>query len=646
MTRRPGLVLLARFANMSVRLMPHSSKIISNTILALIMVMGGWLRFTGLDWDSRYQLHPDERAILFVEQRIDAPTSLPQALDARVSPANPFNAPQGAPPYPYGHLPLYANVAISRLLELACGSLSLCGSISPDSLAAQLLNVSALPHYDHLLMVGRAMSALCDTITIGVTFWLAKSIGNRVSGLVAASLVAFAVVHIQNAHFGTVDALTTLFSTISLLFMTRPISPHRTALSGLFMGLAVSCKLASALLLAPFVVSELSILRSGSSWRISGIRTFLKGACVAFIAFTFTSPYAILDGAFYTEGAITQAGIASGWLDAPYTRQYIGAIPLAYTLDQQARWALGLPVTLVAYTGVAFSVIEAAKTKRRQLLTQLCWIFVTLIASSVLLAKLPRYMLPATPTLVSMGSRLLTIPFVEPLKRPLKLPCSAAIWSVAIVLITVVFTAGYAIAFANLYTQTHPLVEASHWIYRELPPTSSLAVERWDDALPLPPANDDAPQFREKDFARYSVDWFAEPDGEEKLEGNLHYIAESDYIILSSNRLYGTIPRLRLRYPFSAAYYRTLFSGELGFALVNVFQRFPRILGISLVDDTIAGTGLADPGIAFPEFAIHLGSVDESFTVYDHPQALIFKNTQHYSFARLMSIVLANPQNH
>jgi hypothetical protein len=75
--------------------------------------------------------------------------------------------------------------------------------------------------------------------------------------------------------------------------------------------------------------------------------------------------------------------------------------------------------------------------------------------------------------------------------------------------------------------------------------------------------------------------------------------------------MWRTIPRLPERYPMSTRYYQALFDGELGFEEIYRLSTPPR-LGPFVVDDQAA---------------------DESFTVYDHPQPIIFKKTRQLSDA-------------
>ena len=59
---------------------------------------------------------------------------------------------------------------------------------------------------------------------------------------------------------------------------------------------------------------------------------------------------------------------------------------------------------------------------------------------------------------------------------------------------------------------------------------------------------------------------------------------QADYIILSSNRLYGSIPRLPTRYPMTVRYYKALFDGSLGFKKVADIHSYPSLFGLEIPD--------------------------------------------------------------
>ncbi|HEY45229.1 MAG TPA: hypothetical protein G4O14_00445 [Anaerolineae bacterium] len=123
----------------------------------------------------------------------------------------------------------------------------------------------------------------------------------------------------------------------------------------------------------------------------------------------------------------------------------------------------------------------------------------------------------------------------------------------------------------------------------------------------------------------------------DKLDRIANTLTEGDYLIISSKRQYGSIPRVPIRYPLTTAYYRALLGcpepedvlrcasvakpgeiqGELGYELVEIFQSNPKL----------------------GPFEINDQSAEETFTVYDHPKVLVFQKTQDYSEDKVREIL-------
>jgi hypothetical protein len=185
--------------------------------------------------------------------------------------------------------------------------------------------------------------------------------------------------------------------------------------------------------------------------------------------------------------------------------------------------------------------------------------------------------------------------------------------SALIALLLIVCALAYVLAFASIYANPHSWVTASKWIYRNVPAGSTLAVEHWDTALPLTVEGVDSTsspaQYSYRTLALYD-----EPDDAAKWEVLTKDLSESDYLILASRRLVGSIPRRPDRYQVATRYYDLLFAGELGFELAGEFSRGPAWLNprIPPLPDAVPA--------AFPP--------DESFVVYDHPRALVFRNVE------------------
>jgi hypothetical protein len=155
----------------------------------------------------------------------------------------------------------------------------------------------------------------------------------------------------------------------------------------------------------------------------------------------------------------------------------------------------------------------------------------------------------------------------------------------------------------------------------------------WDDRLP-DNLTVDGQHLRRDIFVLGDVNWLSgteSHDGLEKLDQNLALVAQSDYLALASNRNYGVIPRLPERYPLSSQFYRLLFDGQLGFEVAYVGTRMPNLFGLHLTPDTFGWPNLNVPAEVEQYLAeqsgLALGRFDESFTVYDQPLVIIFRNT-------------------
>ncbi|MCJ7830985.1 MAG: DUF2298 domain-containing protein, partial [Dehalococcoidia bacterium] len=145
-----------------------------------------------------------------------------------------------------------------------------------------------------------------------------------------------------------------------------------------------------------------------------------------------------------------------------------------------------------------------------------------------------------------------------------------------------------------------------------LPAKSFIIHETsWDDTVPfsLPGTQAD---FNIIHMQAYDLD-LSDPSST-----MLEDINQADYIVLSSNRLYASIPRAPAKWPMTSNYYRLLLEGKLdGFRLVKTFTSYPTIFGITINDDAAEG----------------------NFTVYDHPKVLLFEKTADYSPERFMAQV-------
>ena len=170
---------------------------------------------------------------------------------------------------------------------------------------------------------------------------------------------------------------------------------------------------------------------------------------------------------------IREALVVRGWLDYPYTRQYAYSIPYFYQIVQSTIWGMGLPLGLFAWGGAALFLYEFWRQREWRGAYLLSWALVYFVLIGAQYAKYPRYLLPLLPITYVMAAEAFT-----------SLRVSQA--SLNIMLSIVLGTSlVYSIAFTSIYGREHPWLTASRWIFENIPQGATVAVEEWDDALPV-----------------------------------------------------------------------------------------------------------------------------------------------------------------
>ncbi len=174
--------------------------------------------------------------------------------------------------------------------------------------------------------------------------------------------------------------------------------------------------------------------------------------------------------------------------------------------------------------------------------------------------------------------------------------------------------------------------------------SSTLANEHWDDPIPLRvEGRDGFSQYHGIDLKNY------DQDSPEKLEAMLSWLDSTDYIMLTSNRLYASIPRMPHLYPMTSEFYRQLLTGQLGFKLKAVFESYPALGPLAFPDqETTQALGIwPDPtrcpqaGVATCQNLINvpLPPAEEAFSVYDHPRVLILEKTPDFNVEQARGIL-------
>jgi YYY domain-containing protein len=603
-------------------------------VLALLAIVVGALavRLYGLDWDDNTHQHPDERAIISTVVNFGWPHSWAQFFSI-ASPLSPHFS-DGSHFFAYGTFPMY-------VLWLVAGFLDWLQKL----LGAHWIPAGhgSFSDYDHITLVGRALSALFDTGTVWLTYFLGRRLsGSKVVGVLAAVFVAFTPFEVQLSHYFAVDTTLVFFTTLALLSyvaLAQDGGVRWVILSGVATGLAVASKFSAMPLFLPLALAYL-LYWLRSDWHLAVPRIFMTlGASL--LTFIVAMPYAIIDFKEFQAAIVEQGSLAQGTLDYPYTRQYAGTTPYVYELKNILLYDMGLPLALLCFAACVLIAWRVWRNWRTDYLIPLSWVAVYFLITGSFYTKFSRYMLPIFPLLCIFGSALLLVLWqkggtalankfaakgskaatpgvngggrrpLAPTVRPLgdlfggfaRLR-GISLWrwlAVGLTLMVIGCSFVFTLAMDNVYSQPLTRVQASRWIYQHLPsgngqPIKTITYEVWDDSLPLD-VDGHAATYNFIGLPLY------DDDTPQKAQTLAQDLAQADAVVIASNKLYpDSIPRLPTRYPLSNRYYQLLFNGGLGYHLAAVFQNSPNLFGIHFDDS----------------------GADESFSVYDHPTVHIF----------------------
>ncbi len=215
-------------------------------LLLVVLLVGGYFRFVGLNWDDYTHLHPDERFLTQVLAGIGGPISVggqanpelqqvcleryPESggrglylnggyFDAQCSALNPNNVGFGL--YVYGTFPLFiADITSDRFADL---------SRWWDNFTAETQGFEPVPPNTHDVwrgyngghLIWRGLNGVSDLLAAFVLFLVGRRLHNKWTGLLAAALYIAAPLPIQKSHFATVNAMANLFGVLALYHAVR-----------------------------------------------------------------------------------------------------------------------------------------------------------------------------------------------------------------------------------------------------------------------------------------------------------------------------------------------------------------------------------------------------------------------------------------
>ncbi len=533
-----------------------------------IILLAFFFRFNNLNWDESFHLHPDERFLTMVGNAMKLPTTVNQYFDQKTSLLNPANI--GYRFFVYGRFPL---IFIKYLA----------------------VNFN-LDNYNDFTILGRQLSAFFDLLIILLIFktvWLLEKHYKFSSSIKywAGFFYAISVLPIQLSHFFAVDTFLNFFMFGSFYFalrvgQDRPL--RNTILSAVFFGLALACKV-TALFILP--LNLFFLLKTVFEKRLSLVKTvfivFLYFV-LAYFTLRLADPYLFQTNNFFNLTLNTQFVENLKQLKSfegkniwyPPAVQWIKKPTIIFSLINLMIFGVGIPYFALLIIGI-FNILIY---KKRQLLIIIFWVLAFFLYQSAQFVKAMRYFIIIYPFLAIFAGIGISKLF-ETKNYLFHVLC----------FIVLLF---WPLMFSSIYFNKHTRVEASEWIYKNLPSNSVILGEYWDDPLPLSIINNYGKQFTVKQLPVF------DQDTSEKWQKMNEMLQKADYYVLSSNRGWGSIMTVSEKYPQMSQFYKDLLADKLSYKKIKEFEPY-----------------------YYKFFQLPNSWVDESFTVYDQPTVIILKKS-------------------
>ncbi|MFP3852984.1 MAG: DUF2298 domain-containing protein [Anaerolineales bacterium] len=439
---------------------------VPHILLLIVLGLAAYLRFTGLNWDEGAHLHPDERFLTLVEGAIQPVQSLSEYFNTNTSTLNPNNV--GHTFFVYGTLPIF----IVRYVAEWLGQTG----------------------YGEVFLVGRGLSATFSLITVLLSYLIGRKLYRERVGLLAAAFTAFAVLLIQHAHFFVVDPFANTFIMTGFYLAVLILDRGKLAdylLFGVFLGMAVASKISAAPLAGLAVLAAaVRYLKAEDDEKATSFNQGLLGlgaaAFLSLLVFRFFQPYAFTGPSFFgirlnPEWVSTMAEVrrqTSGEVDFPPALQWAGRTPVWFSWRNMVLYGMGLPLGLTAWISWAAASVQIFRRKNwSSHVLPVAWVAVFFFWQSSGFTQAMRYQLPVYPILAVLASwglwRAWDWASSRRFRRSGLVRGGVGVLGIGVLMATM----AYAFGFLRVYTQPMTRVEASRWIYHNIPAAANLVVE-------------------------------------------------------------------------------------------------------------------------------------------------------------------------
>ncbi len=474
-------------------------------------------RFAWNNWSEGANLHPDEYGLTNTLTQLHIPETFSDYINTRLSAISPYhrydlmgsqngNGPDNR--MRWGQWPIIIIRSVGELTD----------------------NTG----YDEIRLLGRSLSALADSLSLIVLFFLALRLMDWKPALLAVSLSALCVLQLQQSHFMTVDTFALLFSMITIYACVRiaqtpalirletgSLSSQKLQINhsiwvwlllfSLGYGMAVASKVNLALLggllpLAVFIsIAEIQLrYRQDITTIVYKIGLLaLFAVAVTFFVFRLTQPmsFRAVSGDTnlltfhlnpdWTDSMAVAQSESSGVGGGPPAEQWTHRTAIVFPLINMVFWGMGLPLGITAWLGVltSFWLLYKQRLNWRVHLVPLVWASVFFLFMGTRWVKSMRYFLPIYPLLCLYASWILFyfIRKSKMLQNSWK-PFLQGLSAVGLVVV-MLGTGLWASAFTKaVYVNRHTRILTTEWMFAHIPGAVNFILDTPEGEIFVPVA--------------------------------------------------------------------------------------------------------------------------------------------------------------
>lgn len=486
---------------------------IPEIVLLALILAGLYFRFAGNNWSEGTNLNPDELGVNNVVSGIQMPSTIADYFNTRISPLSPLLKYDEAgnvigqgpdPGMVWGQWPdILIRATAEGLTSLQQALIpavkQICGE--GESASCQPPELVNYTGYGRIMLIGRFLSALTDTITLLFCFLIGLRLYNRRVALLATALSALAVTQIQQSHFMTIDNFGVMFAAISMYCAVRAAQKGGLgwyALFGCFYGMTLASRfnfaplgamIAVALWISarehmkdaslplarrfglPAAMLALAVFMTLLSFRIAQPMAFRETTGdTGFFTLHFNPDW--LERMRYAEKVSSGSGYIAGY---PPAEHWANRAAIISPFISIVLWGMGVPLGLAAFGGLlwagarAYRGVDWKKHALPVLFAGGMFIFL-----GMRWVKEMRYFLVIYPFLCLLAAWALVELWNWATKERGSWRKALAGLAIGAVLIG---SLAWAWKFSEIYRTENTRLQASRWIYQNFPAAFRLTMQ-------------------------------------------------------------------------------------------------------------------------------------------------------------------------